>query len=80
MLRQLPSQRLYCIALAISGDVYYVSAWDGWDFYPRGNPLNNLSSEQKTRLQEEYKKAIAELVTEQGVWQDSTTLYVKARK
>ncbi len=58
----------------------YVSAWDRWDFYPRGNPLINLSSEQKAKLQEAYKKAIAELVTAQGVWQDSTTLYVKACK
>ncbi|MGB3694664.1 MAG: class I SAM-dependent methyltransferase [Spirulinaceae cyanobacterium] len=58
----------------------YVSAWDGQDFYPRGNPLLNLSLQQRELLQAEYKSAIAELVTEQGVWQDSSTLYVKARK
>ena len=58
----------------------YVYYWDRKDFYPRGNPLSNLSFEQRIRLQAEYKKAIAELVTEQGIWLDSTTLYVTARK
>ena len=58
----------------------YVSSWDGQDFYPRGNPLLNLSSEQRIRLQNEYRKMISELVTEDGIWLDSTTLYVKARK
>lgn len=58
----------------------YAYAWNGWDFYPRGNPLVNLSQEEKSKLQREYKKAIKELITKQGIWQDSTTLYVKACK
>ena len=60
--------------------VNYNPKWDGQDFYPRGNPLLNLSPEKRTILQAEYQIAIANLATEQGVWQDSTTLYVKARK
>lgn len=59
---------------------YGFSSWDGQDFYPRGNPLLNLSLEQKTILQAEYQKAIAALETDKGIWLDSTTLYIKARK
>ena len=50
------------------------------EFYPRGNPLLDLSEEQKELLQNEYKKAVDKLIVEQGVWQDVTNLYVKARK
>ena len=50
------------------------------EFYPRGNPLLNLSESQKQLLQAEYKKAVDQLVAEQGIWQEAFSLYVKAWK
>jgi ubiquinone/menaquinone biosynthesis C-methylase UbiE len=50
------------------------------EFYPRGNPLSNLSEAQKELLQIEYAKAIARLIAERGVWQSANNLYVKAYK
>ena len=50
------------------------------EFYPRGNPLLDLSEEQQELLQNEYKKAVDKLIAEKGIWQDATNLYVKARK
>ena len=50
------------------------------EFYPRGNPLLNLSEAQKELLQAEYKKAVDQLIANQGVWQEATNLYVKAGK
>ena len=50
------------------------------EFYPRGNPLSNLSEAQKELLQTEYKKVVAKLIKDQGVWQESINLYVKAFK
>jgi arsenite methyltransferase len=50
------------------------------EFYPRGNPLLNLSEAQKQLLQTEYKKAVDQLITEQGIWQEAINLYVKAWK
>ena len=50
------------------------------EFYPRGNPLSDLSQEQKQLLQAEYIKAVEQLIAEQGVWQDAVNLYVKAWK
>ncbi len=50
------------------------------EFYPRGNPLLNLSEAQKELLQAEYKKAVEQLIADRGVWQTSTNLYVKAFK
>lgn len=58
----------------------YGSARIEQEFYPRGNPLSNLSESQKKLLQAEYKKAIAQLIADKGVWQDATNLYVKACK
>lgn len=58
----------------------YGSARIEQEFYPRGNPLSNLSEAQKELLQAEYKKAIEQLIAERGVWQESTNLYVKAFK
>ena len=58
----------------------YLTAWDEQDFYPRGNPLCNLSLEQKAKLQADYQKEIAKLIREEGIWQDTTTLYVKSCK
>ena len=48
------------------------------EFYPRGNPLSNLSEAQKELLQVEYAKAVTQLIAEQGVWQENNNLYVKA--
>ncbi|HEY9768708.1 MAG TPA: hypothetical protein V6C71_09450 [Coleofasciculaceae cyanobacterium] len=39
------------------------------EFYPRGNPLLNLSQAQKELLQAEYKKAVEQLIADRGVWQ-----------
>ncbi len=50
------------------------------EFYPRGNPLLNLSEAQKQLLQAEYKKAVDQLLAEQGIWQEAINLYVKAWK
>lgn len=58
----------------------YGSARIEKEFYPRGNPLLNLSETQKELLQAEYKKAVDRLIAEKGVWQESTNLYVKAWK
>jgi len=50
------------------------------EFYPRGNPLSNLSSVQKKLLQAKYKKAVEQLIADRGVWQETMNLYVKAYK
>ena len=50
------------------------------EFYPRGNPLSNLSEAQKELLQVEYTKAVTQLIAEHGVWQEANNLYVKAYK
>jgi arsenite methyltransferase len=50
------------------------------EFYPRGNPLLNLSEDQKQLLQIEFKKAVEQLIIEQGIWQEAVNLYVKAWK
>ena len=50
------------------------------EFYPRGNPLLNLSAAERQLLQAEYTKAIDQLIAEQGVWQEAINLYVKAWK
>ena len=61
-------------------DYDYSSTQIEKEFYPRGNPLLNLSETQKQLLQAEYKKAVAQLVAEQGIWQEAINLYVKAWK
>lgn len=50
------------------------------EFYPRGNPLLDLSKAQKQLLQTEYKKAVERLVGDRGIWQEAINLYVKAWK
>jgi ubiquinone/menaquinone biosynthesis C-methylase UbiE len=50
------------------------------DFYPRGNPLLDLSEAQKVLLQTEYTKAVDRSIAERGEWQESINLYVKAWK
>ncbi|MFM2063029.1 MAG: hypothetical protein RLZZ507_2699 [Cyanobacteriota bacterium] len=42
--------------------------------------LAEISPEQLDQLQVEYKSEIEKLVTDQGVWEDTTTFFVKARK
>ncbi|MGL5943837.1 MAG: hypothetical protein ACRC2S_26415 [Waterburya sp.] len=59
---------------------YYTTSWHGQGFFPRGNPLLNLTEAEKQLLLVEYQKAIADYITDEGVWQDSTTLYVRAYK
>ena len=49
------------------------------EFYPRGNPLSDLSEAQKKLLQAEYQKAVEQLIAE-GVWQENYNLYVKTFK
>lgn len=50
------------------------------EFYPRGNPLLNLSKAQKQQLQVEYTKAVEGLIAEKGLWQEAVNLYLKAWK
>lgn len=50
------------------------------EFYPRGNPLLDLSKAQKKILQAEYKKAVGQLIADRGIWQEAINLYVKAWK
>ncbi|BAU66081.1 Methyltransferase type 11 [Stanieria sp. NIES-3757] len=54
--------------------------WSGNGFYPRGNPLANLSTEQLAKLKTEYRLEIEKLRTKQGIWYDRTTFFVQARK
>ena len=61
-------------------DKNYASTRIENEFYPRGNPLLNLSEAQKELLQAEYKKAVERLIAEQGIWQEAINLYVKAWK
>lgn len=50
------------------------------EFYPKGNPLLNLSEAEKQLLQAEYIKAVEQLITKKGIWQETINLYVKAYK
>ncbi|MBG1270983.1 methyltransferase domain-containing protein [Nostoc sp. WHI] len=46
-----------------------------------GNPLlSKLSQEQLNQLQVEYKAEIEKLATDQGIWEDTTKFFVRARK
>ena len=58
----------------------YASTQIEQEFYPRGNPLLNLSEARKQLLQAQYTKAVEGLIAEQGVWQEAINLYVKASK
>ncbi|MEH2091673.1 class I SAM-dependent methyltransferase [Nostoc sp.] len=47
----------------------------------KGNPLlSKLSQEQLNQLQVEYKAEIEKLATDRGLWEDTTKLFVRARK
>ncbi len=54
--------------------------WRGESFYPRGNPLSQLSEAELDRLQVEYRTELEKLATDEGVWLDRTTYFVIARK
>ncbi|MDJ0676118.1 MAG: methyltransferase domain-containing protein [Calothrix sp. MO_167.B42] len=54
--------------------------WRGESFYPRGNPLSQLSEVELDRLQVEYRTKLEKLATNEGVWLDRTTYFVIARK
>jgi ubiquinone/menaquinone biosynthesis C-methylase UbiE len=54
--------------------------WRGESFYPRGNPLAQLSETQLDKLQAVYRAEIEKLATPKGVWLDITTYFVTARK
>ena len=49
------------------------------EFYPRGNPLENLSEVQKEQLQAAYRQAVEKLVAQEE-WQENINLFVKAYK
>ncbi len=58
----------------------YDTHWQGQGFFPRGDPLTNLTDAQQELLMREYQKEVADFITDDGICQDSTTLYVKADK
>ena len=58
----------------------YCSTQIETEFYPRGNPLLNLSEAERKLLKAEYKKAVDQLIAERGIWQEAINLYVKAWK
>ncbi|CAA9583587.1 hypothetical protein AVDCRST_MAG81-3399 [uncultured Synechococcales cyanobacterium] len=54
--------------------------WNGDGFYPRGNPISQLSEHQLEQLQTEFRVEVEQLAVKEGVWQDMTTFFVRARK
>lgn len=55
-------------------------SWNGGGFYPRGNPLLQLSQEQLEQLQAGYKAEVERLATDKGVYYDITAFFVLAQK
>jgi arsenite methyltransferase len=57
------------------------ATWNGrfW-LHPQGNPLLDLPLFQIEQLQADYRSAMAQLNTRQGVWQEITTFFVTARR
>jgi arsenite methyltransferase len=57
------------------------ATWNGrfW-LHPAGNPLLDLPPFAVAQLQADYRRAIAQLNTRQGVWQEITTFFVTARR
>jgi arsenite methyltransferase len=49
-------------------------------FYPRGNLLAQLSQEQKFQLKKAYRAELTKQAIKKGVWEDTTTFFVRARK
>jgi ubiquinone/menaquinone biosynthesis C-methylase UbiE len=63
------------------------AAWEGSVVNPSatslrvaGNSLSQLSSAQLSQIKAEFDAELAALQTEQGLWDDLTTLYIMARK
>ncbi|MHC5595605.1 MAG: class I SAM-dependent methyltransferase [Nostoc sp.] len=55
--------------------------WTAININFKGNPLlSTLSPEQLNQLQVEYKAEIEKLATDQGIWEDTTKFFVRARK
>ncbi|MDJ0736841.1 MAG: methyltransferase domain-containing protein [Nostocaceae cyanobacterium] len=65
--------------LSLTGNNNPFLNWRGESFYPRGNPLLELSEMELEQLQTEYRTEIQKLATPEGVWLDRTTYYVIAR-
>lgn len=56
-------------------------SWKSINLNFKGNPLLlKLSQEQLDQLQVEYKAEIEKLATDKGVWEDTTTFFVRAQK
>ena len=56
-------------------------SWKSFNLIFKGNPLlPNPSPAQLDQLQVEYKSEVEKLLTEQGVWEDTTTFFIQARK
>lgn len=56
-------------------------SWQEINLSFKGNPLlSKLSESQLEQLQVEYRVEIEELATDQGVWEDTTKFFVRARK
>ena len=74
------------LQLEIEPSGKYLPHSDRWinsivdSFYPRGNPLANLESDRLELLQTEYQQALQQLITEEGIWYDSTTFFVRVSK
>ena len=74
------------LQLEIEPSGKYLPHSDRWinsivdSFYPRGNPLANLESDRLELLQTEYQQALQQLITERGIWYDSTTFFVRVSK
>jgi arsenite methyltransferase len=74
------------IQLEVEPSGKYLAPQDFWvnslvnSFYPRGNPLANLSGDRLELLQTEYQQALQQLVTEEGIWYDGTTFFIRVRK
>ena len=66
--------------LSLNGSNHSFLNWRGESFYPRGNPLSQLSEAELDRLQGEYRAELEKLATDKGVWLDRTTYFVIARK
>ncbi|MDZ7967024.1 MAG: methyltransferase domain-containing protein [Nostoc sp. DedSLP03] len=56
-------------------------SWTAININFKGNPLlSKLSPEQLNQLEVEYTTEIEKLATDRGLWQDTTKLFVRARK
>lgn len=54
--------------------------WQGQWLCPNGHPLLHLSEAQIEQLKAEFRAEVETLVTDQGVWQEKTILFVIGKK